>query len=211
LIAANGTVTLDSNYGIDARGGTTPAPTGSTCYGGGGYGSGGAVRIVANTIRVLGSNSINVTSPGGAVSNGRVLLEAFNIEVTGSIGGAFERIFAPGPVSIPLLPSVAITEVEGAAVASPTFGSQGNVDVVVNGPGDVTVELETTNLPEGSTVTLTAKPRYGIAFDPEKHQAEPVVAGCNGTTTCSFSQTLEFTEPGTYFLQAQATFQFASP
>jgi len=156
LIASSATITLSGSITAAGGGG------GGSLGGGpaGGAGSGGAVRLVASTL--VGNASIDVNGGPGA-SPGRIRVEAFANSATvngGAIGGVTVgtpdvlmlsvvglRIGAIGGVRAPLLPG----------------GSYGAPDVILPAgtTSPVTVALEASQIPLGTTITVTATPLSG--------------------------------------------------
>ena len=149
LIAASGTITVNGN--ITARGGSSPS----------GGGSGGAIRLVATTLQ--GEGVIAATGGGGepAGGSGRIRLEAESFLRASDTTPGYS-ISTPFPAFYANVPTVRITSIGGqSAPASPT----GFRDVVLAGvtTNPVTVAFETTNIPLGTTITLSAAPERGAA------------------------------------------------
>jgi hypothetical protein len=115
---------------------------------------------------------------------------------------------APGPIVNPLVSSIAITEVNGAAVPIPPQGVFGEVDLIVPAPGPVTFDLETNGVPTGTNVEVTLKPR--VASPPgvvTVVQAVTLTSGlCDANGRCFPSATLDLAA-GAYTAEARATFQ----
>jgi len=197
LIASSGTVNITGS--IVANGGNSGnnrdnqgQPGGS-----GGGGSGGAIRIIATTITGEGAitaqkgnagtvsvNSGSGTCPqcrGGDGAPGRIKLEAEDLQRTTNSTPGY--VFTPPrAVFLPNTPSIRITSVGGvSAPANPT----GSRDVVIPGilsSNTLTVEFETTGVPLGTTITLTAKPVYRAAI--RTAASTPVSGSVNsGTAT----------------------------
>src|SRR5262249_7542721 len=105
LIAADGTIAVNGT--IQALGGIGGCTGAGLCFVGG-SGSAGAIRLVADTIS--GSGTLRADSP----NLGAIREEAFNISfpVSGSSPVA-ARVFAPGAISEPLPPRLAVTAVSG--------------------------------------------------------------------------------------------------
>lgn len=169
LIASSGTVNITGT--VRANGGRGGNQSVNVAGGTGGGGSGGAIRIVATTI--TGEGPINTSGgQGGSVSGcnagvcvggagglGRIRLEAETLQRVASTNPPY-TFSAPQPIFFAELPTLRITSVGGIATpAVPT----GDRDVVLPGftVNPVTVEVATTSVPLGTTVSLTAKPTRG--------------------------------------------------
>jgi hypothetical protein len=192
LIAASGTFTINGT--ILANGGPAGGQAGA---GAAGSGSGGAIRIVATTLQ--GEGTINATrQPIGQDSgDGRIRLEAENLLRTSGTLPAYS-FSTPGLVLIANLPALSISSVGGiAAPANPT----GNRDVELPGvtTNPVTVEFQTTNVPLGTTVVLTAAAERGISTTAN---STPVAGSVNsGTASANINL-----PNGNSILSAQTTF-----
>jgi hypothetical protein len=196
LIAASGTINLTGL--IHAYGAYSGTPAGVGVGAVGGCGSGGAIRLVATTISgngEIGAGSYCPMGLGGG--NGRVRLEAENFPWTSATTPAF-TFSAPGPLFVAGLPSLRITSVGGNAVPDvPT----GDVDVVLptDAPNPVTVQLATTGVPVGNTVSLKVTPA----------QADSVVVvspALTGTTDSATTSVQVNIPPGPSVLQASVTY-----
>lgn len=158
LIAANGTVTLGSANCIQAS-----AVTASF-----GAGSGGAVRILANSITGSGS----IIAAGGASSlgwnggYGRIRLEANSITVPPAGTPAYSSV-APltgNELIFPAVtsPTIRVSTVGGQAVSATPNGELSPIpDVTLSTALPVTVELVSANVPANATVTLRVVPVAG--------------------------------------------------
>ena len=210
LVAANGTISIRDYYILadGGPGGNDYAFSGGCARGGGG-GSGGAIRLVAN--RFVGTNTAELyaragggASGGTAGTVGRIRLESMDA----SAQTAFEtspgaqRLVGPTPLVNPLSPTVAIASVAGAAAPVVPLGHLGNVDVIVPNPGSASVDVTTTNVPGGTTVQVTVKPRLGA--DPIS--ATVPLGTCTPAGVCQATATFNLT-PGSYVIEARATFQ----
>jgi hypothetical protein len=204
LIAANGTVTLDGF--VYASGGSGGSRSNATCASSGGSGGGGAVRILAD--RVTGNAQIYVygSSSSSLDGAGRVRIEAN--EVTLPVGnitpaGAASFDVSPGPIANPIQPTVRIAAVNGVAPPDPPLGALGRIDVRVDVPGPVPIQLATTAVPAGTTVELTVKPRLGGV--PVVQNATLEAAGCDAAGACAAVLSPDLAA-GSYVLEARATF-----
>ncbi|MEW6681694.1 MAG: hypothetical protein AB1451_02075, partial [Nitrospirota bacterium] len=142
--------------------------------GGGGGGSGGAIRLIANTITGSGSLSATggasqsvlyfttgcATGSSGKGGDGRIRIEAATISLTGSASPAIVGSFAPGQISVPGLPTLAITSVGGvAAPAVPTGSADVTLPFNISNPVDVV--LSASGIPVGTVIKVTVTPSAG--------------------------------------------------
>lgn len=181
----------------------------SVSTGAGGGGSGGAIRLIANTLSgsgtvdVAGGSGGTTGSGGGGGASGRIRLEAFidNFAASGTANGVVTSS-GPGIVFLPNPPSVKIASVGGQPVPDPPTGGIGGTDVVVDAPGTVSVELRASRVPLGTTIAVTAKPETdGAVIGPVTSTA---LAGTLDDSTATVD--LEFPSAGLFFLEARATF-----
>lgn len=205
LIASSGTINVTGS--IEAYGGwnghTDGTGTGST----GGAGSGGAIKLMANSIAGNGAiaalggcityRHTSWGSCGSRASAGRIRLEANTITRTSATNPA-ASVSTPGPIFIPNSPAIRIASIAGQAVpVTPT----GNADITLPSTTTtpVTVQLTTTNVPLGNTISVTVKPANADATS----VVSPAISGtlANGTTS------VQVTLPaGPSIIQAQTTY-----
>jgi hypothetical protein len=207
LIAANGTITVNGT--IRADGGSRGSRFNFSCSSFGGGGSGGAIRLVANMITGSGALSAFGGFPGGP---GAIRLEAFiNTMLATSTNPVAGRAPAPGPVSNPLTPTVAITAVNGQTqslangqlLSELPQGGFGAVDVILSVPGVATIDLATSGVPTGTTIKVTAKPRVGGAPVDVETTLDP--ANCDAEGNCVAAAAFDLAA-GAFVIEAQATF-----
>jgi hypothetical protein len=198
LLASSGTITLSG--GIAARGGAG----GAAGFGGppGGSGSGGAVRLVATGI--AGGGDIDVTGGPGA-SAGRIRVEAFTntaILTGGAAGGVTTG--APDGATLQVV-SLRIAAVGGVRAPDQPAGSYAAPDVVlpVGTASPVTVALETTQIPLGTTITVTATPLSG----PPVVAVSTPLAGTQAAGTASAALVIPTEQP--VVIGASAAFTLA--
>jgi len=208
VVAANGTITVNGT--IFADGGDGGGSGSGSCSSNGAGGSGGAIRLLANTIAGTGLLFArggfippNFSSRPGSGS-GAIRLEAFNntMSATNTDPVAI-RALAPGPVTNPLASILDITTVNGQLVPEPPQGFRGAVDVLLSVPGTVTVGLQTTGVPGGTVINVTAKPKVGGALLSQSPTLDP--NNCDISGTCSTTATFNLPS-GAFFIEAQATF-----
>lgn len=167
IIASSSTISGGGH--IKARGGKYscgPSPTCciSSC---GGYGAGGAIRLIANII----TGGLNLWA-GGVLDNfnggpGYVRVESNNLTTFNpnvSPGNAVFTIGTPNPITVSNQPTLSIISVAG--IPSPV-----NPAGTFNGPTDITipsvqtspvaVSIAATNIPVGTTVQVSVTPETG--------------------------------------------------
>jgi len=180
-------------------------------HGGGGGGSGGAVRVISDEIS--GPGTINagagsggtgiggIVNPGGVGGLGRIRLERIVDTFTGPLVGLASE-GAPGIVVLPNPPELRFTSVAGEAVAANPGGVFGAVDIVIDQPGTITIELAASRVPVGTTVAVGAKPE--IVDEVIAPVDSSALAGTFESSTASVD--LTFPQPGLYFLEATVNF-----
>lgn len=205
LIAANGTIDIQSGGDILADGGAGGA-RGSAAATGGAGGSGGAIRLLAN--RIQGSGGIYARGGSGgstgdlAGSPGRIRIEAlFDTFAANNTNPTAVRLPAPGPLVNPIAPAVRITGIDGAVTPPNPIGFQNLVDMIVDAPGVIQVDLATTDVPAGTDVAVTVKPKLGA---PPVSQNVTLASCSAGACTASVGFDLA---AGAYTVEARATFQ----
>lgn len=164
LIATPGTITV--NGSVNAKGGKGAGVRYQS--GGGGGGSGGAIRLIADTI--TGSGSIDAGggvaeyayNKGGAGSQGRVRLEAWDVSLTTSpVGNA--SLASPFAVFPDNLPALKIASIGGIDVTATTIGTTKTPDIELpfNMENPVSVVVSGKNIPVNTQVTVKVFPTYG--------------------------------------------------
>ncbi len=154
LIASSGTITVTGS--ITANGGEG--------YDAAGGGSGGAIRLIANTI----SGNGTITAQGGELihsnkgGEGRIRLEAYTNNRTAGTDPVY-TYSQPGSVFVPNMPVLQITSVAGVDVPANPTGSYSQPDILLpdTTANPVTVNLSASNIPVGTTVTVSVLPQYG--------------------------------------------------
>jgi len=211
VIASSGTITLNVSFvsrGLYARGfsGSSKA-VGLAQNVASGCGSGGSIRLVANTIITNGAqlDVRSVCSLGVVGGWGRIRVEAYSLQGNFSAFGA--PTFStglPGPVVPgPGTPSVRILSIGGVSVPAAAQASYFNPpDVNVNpaAPNPVSVVLQGINVPLGTVLNIGVITE-GIATR-SSFVSTPLSGGV-GLSTATASVTLP---PGTSLLTATATF-----
>jgi hypothetical protein len=113
------------------------------------------------------------------------------------------RAPAPGPLANPITPTVAITSVDGNAAPEHPVGFRNQIDLTVDAPGVIQIGLETQDVPAGTDVQLTVKPKVGAA--PFSQNVTLAAGSCSGGA-CATTTSVDLA-PGAYILEARATFQ----
>jgi hypothetical protein len=212
MIASSGTITMNAPQvfrGIFASGGNGAVKAvGLSANVASGCGSGGGIRLIANSI-VTGGAALNVGSsctsgiiPGGF---GRVRLETFQLSGNFNLGGnpstsqALPQKVLPDNAS----PSVHIVSIGGASVPptpQATFFNVPDVTVNPNLANPITVALQANNVPLGTAIGVSVVTE-GVAT--RSTFTSTALAG----TLASSSATVNVTLPaGTSVLTATATF-----
>ena len=157
-------------------------------------GSGGAIRLVANSIS--GTGTIDVRN------DGRIRLEANS--VSGNVV-TLPQTIAVAPATPPTIwpgndaPTVKITNVDSsAAPAVPTAPLDLAADVGVSTNGASTVTIQTTNFPINGVVQVRAAPKFGTAAWTTAVFQSGDATSANWTATVTFPT-------GFTTLQARAT------
>jgi hypothetical protein len=173
LLASSTSITFSGVAHITAVGGSGGGKNSNDGAGGGG--SGGAIRLVANNI--TGPVTLDVSGGTGGGENtagqagtaggfGFIRVEAFNL--TGFTASQTDPITSGLPNSaVPTnLPTLQIVSVAGVAAPSNPLGSfQGSPDIILPAaqPNPVSVVVNATNVPSGTTVNVTATSGTGSA------------------------------------------------
>ncbi len=156
--AGGGAILIASANSISITGNVTSLG-GTTFSGSLGIGSGGAIRLIANSI--AGTGTIDVRN------DGRIRLEANS--VAGSVVTLPQTIAVP-PATPPVIwpgntaPTVKVLTVDtSAAPAVPTAPLDLAADVGISTNGATTVTLQTTNFPTTGVVQVRSAPKFGAA------------------------------------------------
>ena len=191
LIASSGTITVS---GVMRARGSMPGATdtlGNTSSGGGG--SGGAIRLVATT--VTGSGTFDVTNAGGGGGLGRIRIEAFN----SSLQQSPVVVQLPNPVTLATTPALSIASVAGTAAPSPPSGSFAQPDITLptGTTSPVTIGVTATNIPPGTTVTVTV-----VGIDTSATSTTAILAGTFASSSASVTLAIPTTQPSLIFASA---------
>lgn len=191
--AGGGAILIATANSISVTGSVTSVG-GTTFSGSLGIGSGGAIRLVANSIS--GTGTIDVRN------DGRIRLEANS--VSGNVV-TLPQTIAVAPATPPTIwpgndaPTVKITNVDSStAPAVPTAPLDLAADVGVSTNGASTVTIQTTNFPINGVVQVRAAPKFGTAAWTTAVFQSGDATSANWTATVTFPT-------GFTTLQARAT------
>lgn len=150
VIASSTSITMTSTSGIDAMGGRS-----NPCFNAGSIGSGGAIRLVANSLDIAGSFQ---ACGFGGTNCGVVRLEAptGSLNFTGSSSPAAVLSTINSIVVSAAPPTLSIVSVGGFAVPSYAGSRFNTVDLLLpNQLADpISVTVEALNIPVGTQVTV---------------------------------------------------------
>ncbi len=154
------------NGSILARGGLGLRPpiqgNGQPGAGVGGGGSGGVIRLVADRV-IAPSGTVDASGQGSSPSwvavadNGRVRLEAYVRQTTASLlkGVVSQSVPVLGSILTQAGGRLHFAKVAGNTVLNPPTGNPLNPDVIFTADGDVEIEVQALNVPDGTPVTVT--------------------------------------------------------
>lgn len=211
LIASSGTIIIGKNSvggagRIFADGGSGGANGGDGCGGGGGGGSGGSIRLVAETLtRVYdgwigarrGTGGGSCYSNGGYGGYGRIRLEANATNWSGYTDPGYS-FSTPGKVLVPNNPTLSIVGVAGQQVpANPT--GVGDI-TLAQGTTSAVVQLQATNIPVGTTVTVYVVPAIGA------NRSSVLSSALEGSEALSTATATVTLKEGNNVLLASATY-----
>ena len=149
LIASSGTITM--NGSIRSLGGAAGS---GAFFADGGSGAGGGLRLVANTIVGTGSLQATGSTVEANGGDGRIRVEANTISLSNPGIPPFTS-GTPGLVFPPLnAPTLKATMVGAQVVPADPTADVETVDVTVNDSNPLTVQIEATNIPVGTTVDV---------------------------------------------------------
>jgi hypothetical protein len=208
LIASSGTITLTGT--ILATGGTG-GPTAGGPEGGAG-GSGGAVRLVATTIAGSGGSINAQGAPGpfciGAGGAGRIRIEAFTNTAAVTFNAVPPSVITQATaVALANTPTLRIVSVAGINAPASPLGSFATPDITLPAgtTSPVTVAIAGTNIPVGTTVTVTAKGETGTTSS-----TAATLAGSPASSSASASVTIPTNEPSVISASASFTLTASS-
>jgi hypothetical protein len=168
LVASSTRINIGSSGTIRANGGNNPSTTSVCVATSSSPGSGGAIRLVApqilggGTLRAIGGLPCAGGTPAG---DGRIRLEAFALDFTGSAVPVPSTSLAPRAVSpagnpaLANVPTLAITSIGGAALPPSPAASYFVPDITLplETTNPVPVAVTATNTPVGSPTAITVR------------------------------------------------------
>jgi hypothetical protein len=208
LIASSGNITIAGV--ITANGGSASCFWCGDCsyYNSfGGSGSGGGIRLIANTIEGSGTVSAAGGSRiscsgyiGAAGGSGRIRLEAYTNNFASSTTPSYSYGL-PSLVFVSNIPSLKITSIAGTSVPSSPTASYSSPDIALPSTttNPVTVALSASNIPTGTTVTVSVIPQQG-----SESTASTTLSGTDSSSTASASVNLSTGTP--YVIMAWSTY-----
>ncbi len=192
LIASVSVVSI--NGSINANGGA------SDSNGNPNWGSGGAIKIIAE--QIAGTGLLSAIAPQFSGSLGRIRLETYSLASTIQ---RFPDTIAVPPASTPIIfpgsnaPTVRVVSVAVAnAPTDPTAPLGSSADIGIQANTAVTVVIETKNFPISGTVQLRGSGKFG------GFALQPATYASGDFTTATWTVSSVFT-PGFSTLQAIAT------
>ena len=182
LIASSGSMDLGIANAIRANGGFSNTSTAG--------GSGGAIRLIANTISGAGTllavGGVTGTRLGG---EGRIRLEAFTIRAEVHAGNPLYTATAPGPVFPPAgTPTLKAVMVDSVPISSDPRAGVQTIDAEVLTNDAVTLHIEATNIAIGTVVDVIVTPAASASFT---CQSTPLAGMLSSSTA-----TVQFEPPG---------------
>ena len=148
-----------------------------------------------------GAGGTGLSGPGGAGAAGRIRLEAFSSTASWTFSHA-PSLTLPGSVQLANAPTLVITSVAGVAAPGSPTGSYSLPDITLpsSATSPVTVALTASNIPLGTTVTVTSTPLVGAPTT----ATSTALSGTVASSTATASLTVGFGTP--VVISASATF-----
>lgn len=204
---SSGPTTITLSGVIRSKGGQAGSATASPGYIPAGGGSGGAVRLVSHSIAGTGSIDVTPTFPGSytwvAGAYGRIRIEAVSSTATFTFPGTWAGnppasvlSFASQalPVTLPNHPTLTITSVGGVSAPATLTGSFATPDFVLPvGTSNPSVGFAASNIPLGTTLTVTVRGRTGGVISTATSSG---LAGSLASSTASATVTVPTDQPG---------------
>lgn len=155
----------------------------------GGAGSGGAIRLRAETVTMpSGSRLVGRYGTAGYTisGNGRIRVEAGTFNNGGTISGSQSFVGAPSAVFPPTPPQLYVTTICGQpAPAEPDWGMK-TTDVDLSSPSACTINISGTGMPVGTIVVVRVIPARGNIISVN---STPMVDAGGGLRTATASVT----------------------
>ncbi len=168
-----GAILISSSKDITVNGSITANGGGPGTYGG--QGSGGGIRLVAD--RVSGGGSLSATPEG------RIRIEGFYRALAGNASPVASLSAPIATRTFDNSSSLVVSKVAGANVPQPPSGNSASPDVIFTAPGQITVEVKSTGLPENTPVRLRVTTATGVINKPAEGEPEVKLVGGVATFT----------------------------
>ena len=151
-------------------------------------------------ISATGGGAGSYSGGGGA---GRIRLEANTLQRTANTNPSYTFAVYPAAVFPSVMPTLKITKIGGTTVPSSPTGAYATPDVILpsNATNPVDIVVEATNIPTGTTVTITCVPEVGAS-----KTATATLSGTQSLSTGSAQITIS--SGSANVLMATATFTF---
>lgn len=151
-IAATFPSTINVQFSASVR-----ASGGSGGFTSAGAGSGGAIRLIANTVTVNGSvtasGGVGGSGGGGSGAPGRIRIDSPTVTGSGSISPTHTSAFTCRPV-FQNVPTIRVVEVGGQAVPADPSARITTIDTQINAAGPVDIEIAGAGIPSAAQVTV---------------------------------------------------------
>jgi hypothetical protein len=179
---------------INANGGQPGAATGQCGTGG----SGGAIRLVSNSMAGSGSlTAVGIKNPQGCLSGGPGVIreESTSTFFPGSTSGTVAQS-APFRLLLPTAgsPSANVISINGISI---TPNPNTFPDITINTSSPVPVVIQTQNIPVAATLTLTILDENNVA---DTVVQAPPLSNCTASNVCTTTVNVTFPFGGSYGL-----------
>jgi len=159
LIASSGSITANSGSVITASGGR-----GGFAHGGGG--SGGSIRLIANSVsgpgQLRAEGGLRGAYRGGDGGLGRIRVDADTVTLTDPGVPAWTTDHTSKAVwPSPTAPTLRATVVDGEGAPVDPIARILTTDLQINNAAPVTIQIEATDIPAGTTVEVRIVPARG--------------------------------------------------
>lgn len=194
MIASSTQITINGT--INANGGRGGQPT-FRCSGGG---SGGAIRLVSNTINGSGTLSAagGATPCGGSFNGGVGIVREESSTNTFFAGSTAGTVIESTPFRLLLptagSPTANVISINGVAV---TPNPNTFPDITINTSSPIPVVIQTQNIPVNATLTLTILDSDNVA---DTVVTAPPLGNCTASNVCTTTVNVTFPLGGSYGL-----------
>ncbi len=174
LIGSSTRIIIGGFQAISADGGSSDHPNSK--------GSGGAIRLIGDTVEGLGGMSASqggYSWPCDQTIQGRIRIEADLLSYVGSTIPSY-TFGPPGPIFLPInAPTLTVTTVAATQVPSDPLSGIVTPDVEIDDEGPVTLHIEATGVPPQAHVSCRIVPAQGETIGVNG----PLIAQGNGIST----------------------------